>query len=257
MKLFFRKYGSGKPLIILHGLFGQSDNWNTLAKKFGENGFEVFVVDVRNHGLSPHADEWNYEVMAEDLKELISDEKINSPVLLGHSMGGKVVMYFELLFSGTAEKIIVCDIAPRAYSSKHTDVIAALNSVDFEKVSSRKEVEMLLDNFHLDVGTKQFLLKNLYWKDEASKKLAWRFNLKAITESYDNISAGVPKGNSNVNALFIAGEKSDYITAEDKKEIRSIFPNAKSVTIKGAGHWIHAEKPAEFFETVIHYLKSV
>src|ERR1700740_3726323 len=117
MKLAYREFGQGQPLIILHGLFGQSDNWTTLAKQFAEKGLHVFTLDLRNHGLSPHSEVWNYEVMADDLKEFINEHQLKDPILLGHSMGGKVVMFFELKYPGIAKKIIAADIAPRAYGS--------------------------------------------------------------------------------------------------------------------------------------------
>lgn len=255
MKLFFRKYGSGQPLIILHGLFGQSDNWNTLAKKYAESGFEVFVIDQRNHGLSPHSEEWTYEAMAADLKELIDAEKISSPALIGHSMGGKTVMFFELLYPGIAKEIIVADIAPRAYPPHHKEVLDALLSIDLDNTASRKEAEEQMSRFDLDFGTKQFLLKNLYW-DESSepKKLKWRFNLKTIHEKYASIGVRIPGGRSDVRALFVKGERSDYISATDEAEILRIFPRAEFATIKDAGHWVHAEKPQQFFDETIKFL---
>ena len=256
MKLFFRKYGSGQPLIILHGLFGQSDNWNTLAKKYAEQGFEVYCVDQRNHGLSPHADEWTYDAMASDLKELIENENLSSPAIMGHSMGGKTAMFFVMLFPGVAKKIIVSDIAPRSYPPHHSEIIKALNSIDFNKISSRKEAEEQMNKFNMDFGTNQFLLKNLYWKDEENKKLDWRFNLKVIAEKYENAGVEVPFFTSEIPALFVRGDKSGYINADDEDEIQRRFANAQIVTIAGAGHWIHAEKPQEYFDATIKFLKS-
>ncbi|MBC7862739.1 MAG: alpha/beta fold hydrolase, partial [Bacteroidia bacterium] len=182
MTLFSRKYGAGKPLVILHGLFGQSDNWNTLSKKFAENSFEVFTVDLRNHGLSPHSDEWSYESMAQDLKEFIVENNLEKPFLIGHSLGGKVLMFFEMMFPDIAEKIVVVDMAPKAYPPHHNEALKALMAVDLEKVSSRKDAENKLNEFALDFGTKQFLLKNLYrlTETENQKLFGWRFNLKTI-----------------------------------------------------------------------------
>ena len=255
MQLAFREYGSGQPLIILHGLFGQSDNWNTLAKRFAENSFRVFTVDQRNHGLSPHSEEWTYEAMADDLNEFISEHKLKDPILLGHSMGGKTVMFFQLKYSGIAKKIIVADIAPRAYESHHDSVLKALNAVDFSLIKTRKEAEAIMNEYIPDFGTKQFLLKNIYWKDEANTQLDWRFNLKVIDKNYANIGAEVPDLSSKVPALFMRGEKSNYIQDSDLKDIESRFPNYKLATIKDSGHWIHAEKPNEFFEEVLNFLK--
>jgi pimeloyl-ACP methyl ester carboxylesterase len=256
MQLAFREFGSGQPLIILHGLFGQSDNWNTLAKRYSENGLHVFTVDQRNHGLSPHSEEWNYEVMADDLKEFIEEHKLNRPIILGHSMGGKTVMFFELKHPGIAQKIIVADIAPRAYEAHHDSVLKGLRSVDFDKIKTRKEAEAKLGEFISDFGTKQFLLKNIYWKDSSNNQMDWRFNLGVIDKNYNNIGVEVPEGSSSVEALFIKGEKSNYITESDLTDIEKRFPNYSLVTVAGSGHWIHAEKPNEFFEETLSFIKA-
>ncbi len=256
MQLAFREYGSGQPLIILHGLFGQSDNWNTLAKRFAENGFRVFTVDQRNHGLSPHSEIWDYKTMAEDLKKFISHHSLEKPIVLGHSMGGKTAMFFELHFPGIAQKLIVADMAPRAYEAHHDSVLKALNAVDFSKIKTRKEAEAVLHNFIPDFGTKQFLLKNIYWKDEANTQLDWRFNLKVIDKNYANIGAEVPNLSSNIPSLFVKGEKSNYVVERDLADIEKRFPNFKLATIPDSGHWIHAEKPNEFFEEVMKFIKA-
>ena len=255
MQLAFREYGSGQPLIILHGLFGQSDNWNTLSKRFAENGFRVFSVDQRNHGLSPHHEEWDYPVMAKDLKKLIEEQKLEKPIVLGHSMGGKTAMFFELNFPGIAQKIIVADIAPRAYDSHHDLVLKALNAVDFSKVKSRKEAETILNDFIPDFGTRQFLLKNIYWKDVANSQMDWRFNLKVIDKNYHLIGAEVPDLTSHTPALFMRGGKSNYLNEKDIPAVEKRFPNYKLITIPDSGHWIHAEKPNEFFEEVMKFIK--
>jgi pimeloyl-ACP methyl ester carboxylesterase len=257
MKLAFREFGSGQPLIILHGLFGQSDNWNTLAKRFGENGFHVFTLDQRNHGLSPHSNEWTYEAMADDLKEFIFDHNLKDPILLGHSMGGKTVMFFALrqaLGDNSVKKIIIVDIAPRAYESHHDSVLKALNAVDFSKIKTRKEAEEIMNEYIGDFGTKQFLLKNIYWKDNANNVMDWRFNLKVIDRDYSNVGVEVPNSSSDVETLFIRGERSNYISDSDLSDIGKHFPNYKLVTIKDSGHWIHAEKPNEFFEDVMNFI---
>ena len=150
MSLFFRKYGHGKPLIILHGLFGQSDNWGTLAKRYSEEGLQVYAVDQRNHGLSFWSEEWNYTVMAKDLATLIASENIAKPILLGHSMGGKTVMHFDLLNPNAAEKIIVADISPRMYMPHHTQVLEALLSISLTQIKTRGEAEQQLMAYGLD-----------------------------------------------------------------------------------------------------------
>lgn len=254
MELAYREYGTGQPLIILHGLFGQSDNWNTLAKRFAEKGFQVFTLDQRNHGLSPHSEEWDYQVMANDLNGFIKFHNLEKPILLGHSMGGKTVMFYEMLYPGIADKIIVADMAPRAYAAHHDDVLKALNAVDFSDINTRKEAEAVLSRYISDVGTKQFLLKNIYWKEDASKQMDWRFNLKTITEKYDNVGVEVPAGSSETPSLFIRGEKSNYVTAADEKDIADRFKHYKIETIANSGHWVHAEQPEAFFNCVMDFI---
>jgi pimeloyl-ACP methyl ester carboxylesterase len=256
MKLAYREYGTGQPLIILHGLFGQSDNWNTLAKQFSEQGFRVFTIDQRNHGLSPHSDEWSYEAMADDLKEFIDDHRLEKPVLLGHSMGGKTVMFFEWKYPGISDKVIVADISPRQYEPHHNEVLMALNSVDFSEIKTRKEAEAKLNEYITDFGTKQFLLKNIYWKDSANNVMDWRFNLKTLTEKYSNITAPVPLFKSNAPCLVVKGERSHYVMEHDMQDFKERFENCRLEVIAGAGHWVHAEKPKEFFEVVLKFLRS-
>lgn len=254
MKLFYRKFGQGQPLIILHGLFGQCDNWNTLAKQFAENGFEVFVVDLRNHGLSPHSDVWNYHVMSDDVLELINDNELNNVILLGHSMGGKVAMQFAVDHSQFLDKLIVVDIAPKYYPMHHQNVLKALQKVDFSTVKNRKEVEEILSEYISDFGTRQFLLKNIYWKTET--ELAWRFNLKIIIEQIENVGEAQESNVAcDIPTLFIRGENSNYILDEDIKAIQSVFPLSDIATVLGAGHWVHAEKPKDFFDRVMRFLK--
>lgn len=254
LDLAYREYGTGQPLIILHGLFGQSDNWNSLSKLFAEKGFRVFTVDQRNHGLSPHSDEWTYEAMAKDLLQFINSHQLQKPILLGHSMGGKTVMFFEVMFPGVSDKSIVVDIAPRAYTPHHDEVLTALNAVDFDTITARKEAEDILSHYINDFGTKQFLLKNIYWRTDDSKKMAWRFNLKTITENYNNVGVAVPVGLSESNTLFIRGEKSKYIQDEDLALIEKLFPNYSLKTISNAGHWVHAEQPQAFYQSVIEFI---
>lgn len=254
MKLAYREFGTGQPLIILHGLFGQSDNWNTLAKNFAGKGFRVFTVDQRNHGLSPHSDIWNYEAMADDLNEFITEHQLEQPILLGHSMGGKTVMYFEAVYGGKAQKLIIADIAARAYAPHHDKVLAALHAVDFNLVKTRKEAEAIMINYLSDFGTRQFLLKNIYWKDAENNQMDWRFNLKTITENYNNIGLAVPDYISHTKTLVVRGELSDYISEDDLNEFKKRFSNLQTITIPQAGHWVHAEKPGEFFEAVLQFI---
>ena len=256
MELAFRKYGQGQTLLILHGLFGQSDNWATLAKKFAENGFEVYTIDQRNHGLSPHSDEWNYEVMAEDIKEFIETHQLKKPILLGHSMGGKVAMFFALQYKDVLDRLIVVDIAPRAYAPHHNEVLNALTAVDFNTINTRKEAEEIMLSYLPDYGTRQFLLKNIYWADNADKRMNWRFNLNIIHKKYDAIGVEAPHKTNTLKTLFIRGGKSDYIKDEDLSDIEKRFPNYELTTISESGHWVHAEKPEEFYQAVTSFITA-
>lgn len=255
LNLFFRKSGSGKPLVILHGLFGISDNWNSLAKQWSEH-FTVYTLDLRNHGQSPHAEEWNYQVMAEDVVEFFGEEQLHDVILLGHSMGGKVGMRLALDFPQALSKLIVSDIAPRRYPENNRNVVEALLKVQPENLTSRKEAEAILAREGLDNSTAQFLLKNLHWKEleGGEKKLAWRFNLDVIARKLDVVSEATDSpAPCEVETLFVRGERSNYITKEDEAEIKRIFPHSTVQTIPGAGHWIHADKPKEMFDAVMAF----
>lgn len=254
MELKYRAYGQGQPLIILHGLFGQSDNWNTLAKRFADNDFRVFTIDQRNHGLSPHSSVWDYQSMAEDLNEFIEVHQLHQPIIIGHSMGGKTVMFFELLFPHIAKQLVIVDIAPKAYKPHHDAVLQALNAVDFNLITTRKEAEAVLNEYITDFGTKQFLLKNIYWKDDESKQMAWRFNLETITKEYNNISVEIPDGTSDTDTLFIRGEKSNYILDSDIDLIKQHFSHYQLKTITNSGHWVHAEQPDAFLNCVMEFI---
>jgi pimeloyl-ACP methyl ester carboxylesterase len=263
MQLHYRKIGHGKPLIILHGLFGSADNWNTLAKEFSAN-YEVFVVDQRNHGLSPHDAEFSYEAMSNDLLELLNENNIEKANFIGHSMGGKVMMQFASEHSNRIDKMIVVDISPRYYKPHHQTVLQALHSVNFDVVTTRRQAEEILNPVLNDISTTQFLLKNIYWIDEIVdgvevKKLAWRFNFKAISSQIENVGTESPKPSvqdaEKLNVLFIKGENSNYILEDDKRTIRNYYPNALIKTIANAGHWVQAEQPKEFYNSVIEFLK--
>lgn len=260
MKLFFRKLGQGQPLIILHGLFGSSDNWQTVAKQLAEH-FEVFLVDQRNHGLSPHNDQWDYQIMSDDLLELIEDHHIVNPILIGHSMGGKTAMHFAVEHPGLVYKLIVVDIAPKYYPVHHKEIIDALLSLDLNKIHSRKEAEESLSKSIIDFGTRQFLLKNLYWlqqENEQEKRLAWKFNLTVIDKNIERVGEAftLKEQHCTVPTLFMRGSESNYIQDNDTPLIKKIFPNAALISIPHAGHWIHADQPTAFIKAVIDFVQG-
>lgn len=253
MNLFFKKIGEGKPLFILHGLFGLSDNWSTLSKGYAEKGFSVFAIDLRNHGRSGHSDIFTYETMANDLDELIHAQSISSIDLIGHSMGGKVGMQFALMFPEKLNKLIVADISPKYYPPHHASVLAALHSVQLTEQLTRKEAENTLRMSLNDEGTIQFLLKNLYW--ETDTKLNWRFGLKEIENNIDQIGAAlVGTQKIDVETLFVRGERSGYINDEDIQLIKNRFSKVEIITIPNSGHWVHAENPKAFFEETVKFL---
>ena len=243
MILFERHFGAGEPLIILHGLFGQSDNWTSIARKLGEQ-FTVYTLDLRNHGQSGHHNEMNYDVMADDLLETIDHLGIQKMHLIGHSMGGTVAMLFALKYPERLQKLIIADIGPRFYKPHHQKILQGLNQLDLGSLTSRTDAENELSQLIPNSETRQFLLKNLYRNNEG--RFSWRFNLPVITEEINHIGEQLPSGNCKTSTLFFHGGKSDYIIPSDYSDILNYFPNAEFQIMQGAGHWLHAENPAEF-----------
>lgn len=245
--------GEGKPFIILHGFLGMGDNWKTLAKQFSNLGFQVHLVDQRNHGLSFHDSEFNYEVLAADLKQYCSHHTINNMVLLGHSMGGKTAMLFAALYPELISKLIVADISPRFYPVHHDAIMEGLCSLNFEEISSRKEAEIQLSNYVSDAGTRQFLLKNIY--RISPSVLGLRINLKVLKTNVSEVGEALPSNlNFQKDTLFLRGDKSEYISTQDEALIKHQFPTVVVKTISNAGHWLHAENPVEFFNSVCTFI---
>lgn len=253
MKLNFRKTGTGKPLVILHGLFGSADNWMSIAKGLEEN-FTLYLLDQRNHGDSPHSDTWNYKAMAEDLKEFMEAEGLQKVNFLGHSMGGKTVMKFALTYPEMVEKLVVADIAPRPYPVHHQTILKALNAVDIQNLQSRKEAEDKLAEYIPERGIRQFLLKNLTRKEGA---FAWKVNLPIITKQIENVGEEITSDQPfSGPVLFMGGANSDYIQSSDKEDIENLFPENHIIHIKNTGHWLHAEQPEAVISTLKTFLGS-
>ncbi len=245
--------GEGFPLLILHGYFGMSDNWKTLGNKFSES-YQTHLIDQRNHGRSFHEDEFNYEVLVEDLYNYIQEHQLKKVHIIGHSMGGKTAMLFAVTYPELVDKLIVVDIAPRNYEPHHNAILAALNSVDFSVENTRTLVDKKLSVLIPDAGVRQFLLKNVYWKEKG--QLAFRFNLESLTENNPNVGEALPSFTFfEGDTLFLKGDKSDYITQNEYPIIEAHFSNAKIVEIQKAGHWLHAENPKQFYDEVINFLK--
>tara|TARA_R110002074_G_scaffold43475_3_gene113343 strand:- start:54 stop:815 length:762 start_codon:yes stop_codon:yes gene_type:complete len=249
MKLNFRKTGTGKPLVILHGLFGSADNWMSIAKGLEKN-YSLYLLDQRNHGDSPHSDTWNYTAMAADLKEFMEAEGLQKANFLGHSMGGKTVMKFALTYPEMVDKLVVADIAPRPYPVHHQTILEALNAIDIQNLQSRKEAEDKLAEYIEERGIRQFLLKNLTRKEGA---FAWKINLPVISKKIENVGEEITSDKPfSGPALFMGGANSDYIQSSDKEDIDKLFPDNHIIHIKNTGHWLHAEQP----EAVISTLKT-
>jgi len=246
MKLFFQKFGEGKPLVILHGLFGASDNWLTLGKKLADH-YTVYLVDQRNHGRSPHSDEMNYDLMAKDLKSFLDTEEIEHPTIIGHSMGGKTAMRFAQLFPERAAAVVVVDMGIKAYPPHHNEVLEALNAVKVETLESRGDAEAQMKPHIADFATRQFLLKSLYRKDRDN--FGWRINIPVLEKAMPEIMAALPEGEADIPALFVSGTKSDYLKPEDYPDIKKIFPRADFKELP-VGHWVHAEDP-DGLETIL------
>lgn len=244
-----------KPsLLIFHGLFGLLDNWGSLGKKFGEN-YDTHLIDLRNHGKSFHSDEMSYESMVEDIADYIDFYNLNKPILLGHSLGGRAVMSFSIEKPDLVHKLIVVDMAPKAYKPHHVKIFEALNTIDFSNVRDRKDVENMLSKEIDNKAIVQFLVKNVYRKDDNS--FDFRFNLKGLEKNYIHIiSKAIETGIFLGSSLFISGEKSNYILEDDKIEIIKQFPNSKFISISNAGHWVQAENPNDFYNSVVSFIES-
>lgn len=248
--------GEGKPLVILHGFLGMSDNWKTLGNRFAENGFEVHLVDQRNHGRSFHSDDFSYELMSEDLKKYCDSHNLTEIYLIGHSMGGKTAMQFAVTYPEMILKLVIADIGPKKYPQHHQDILKALSSLDFETLKSRGDAEDVLSSYIKDEGTRLFLLKNLYRKEK--NKFGLRFNLPVLTKRIVEVGKALPENKIfNGNTLFLAGSKSNYIEPMDEFSIKKQFPKAEIKTVSKAGHWLHAENPNEFYDNVMNFFNNI
>ena len=276
MKLNYRKYGeSGTPLIILHGMYGSGDNWVSIARELSAR-FEVYVIDQRNHGHSPHSATHNYPVLRDDLKTFMDAEGIDQAVLIGHSMGAKTIMYFAALWPDRVRSLVSVDMAPKAYhdlalesrsAANHGALIDAMLELDLTGMSSREEIDQALSVKIGSERVRSFLMKNA--QRSKSGVFFWRINLVALRDNLPRILDGLldsensgvggleeipPGGIAAFPALFVAGENSDYIRAEDSQLIRSLFPAAQIVTIPNAGHWVHAEQPRLLLKNLDYFL---
>lgn len=252
IKLNYKQYGtSGRHIIILHGLFGTLDNWQTISRELGDR-YIVTAFDLRNHGRSPHSDEFSVSVMASDVYEMMQELRIPSAVIIGHSMGGKVAMVFSMAYPAVTDGMVSIDMAPKQYMRGHDDIFEALERVDLN-VGSRKEVDDVLAQGIADYGTRQFLMKNLSRRYDGNG-FEWKMNLPVIKANYEDIIDPIDTYNVYEGpALFIRGGKSNYILDEDKIHIKKLFPYAEFLTIEDAGHWVHADKPQDTYNAIAEF----
>jgi pimeloyl-ACP methyl ester carboxylesterase len=251
--LYSKIEGSGKPLLILHGFLGMSDNWKTLGVQFASEGFEVHLLDLRNHGRSFHSEEFSYELMVQDIVQYCEEHHLEKINVIGHSMGGKTVMLLAARYPELVNKLILADIGPKYYAPHHQDILAGLNAVNFSQQPSRNEVEEIVSRYIPDFGTRQFLLKSLYWQEPG--QLAFRFNLAVFNSKITEIGMPLPADLVfEKPTLFIRGGNSNYILDGDIEAIKVQFPKASIETIPNTGHWLHAENPALFYQLSLSYL---
>jgi pimeloyl-ACP methyl ester carboxylesterase len=264
MELFYRKEGTGSPLVIVHGLYGSSDNWLNIGKRLAEK-HTVYMIDQRNHGRSPFANSHTFNDMRDDLNEFFEKQNIEKAILLGHSMGGKAVMWFAYDYPEKVEKLVIADIAPKDYlllkeDSQiylHQNILLAMQEIDFSKIKSRNDVDDFMAQKIDDSRIRQFLLKNVA-KDRKLNQYKWRVNAEVLYDHLDEIVSGVNKKwlderspIMNYPVIFIRGLNSKYILPEDEPMIKKIYPDARIVDIPEAGHWLHAEQPRKFMKAVM------
>ena len=264
MELFYRKEGTGSPLVIVHGLYGSSDNWVNIGKRLAEK-HTVYMIDQRNHGRSPFSDSHSFNDMRDDLEEFFDKHNIEKATLLGHSMGGKAAMWFAADFPEKVEKLVIADIAPKDYlllkeDSQfylHQNILLAMQEIDFSKIKSRKDVDDFMAQKIDDINIRQFLLKNVA-KDKMNHQYKWRVNAGVLYDHLDEIVSGVNKTwledripITSYPVIFIRGMKSKYILPEDEILIKEIYPDSRIIDIPDAGHWLHAEQPELFMKAVM------
>ncbi len=252
MRLNYRKYGEGEPLIILHGLFGSSDNWHSLARKWGKS-FQVYALDQRNHGSSPHESAMDYSEMVQDLLQFITQERLESVHIVGHSMGGKVGMQFASTYPDLVKSLTVLDIGMERVVGKHDSILKVLSSINPDEFSTRDHVKQELQYLIDSPPVQQFLLKNILRRLDGS--LGWKFNRDALLEHYGDLTSSLNLSQPFIGSvLFLRGGNSDYLAPELPLEVLQYFPLAQLHTIEDAGHWLHADKPDELSALVLDFI---
>ncbi len=252
MQLNYQVLGQGPPLLVLHGLLGSLDNWKPYARAVADR-FQVFLLDMRNHGRSPHADACNYDVMAGDISEFVNDHGLGRVHLLGHSMGGKVAMRFAQCHPSQLWKLVVADMGIRENPPRQAELLSAMRALDLRGLQQRTEAEAALLPAAPDQRLRQFLMKNI--GRDSHGRMYWKCNLESLWANYRHLLAALPAAPPVVRpTLFVRGERSDYVRDVDLPALRQAFPLATVETIAGAGHWLHVEAPAEFLRRTLKFL---
>ena len=245
--------GEGKPVVILHGFLGMGDNWKSLGKQFSEQGYQVHLVDQRNHGKSFHSKSFNYCFLVEDLQKYCEFYKLEDFILLGHSMGGKTAMNYAIKYPESLSKLVIADIGPQQYPLHHQDILKALSALDFSVVKTRKTANEVISEYIKNDGVRLFLAKNLYWKHP--DELALRINLPVLIKNIEEVGKALSENSIyHKETLFLRGANSNYIENVDELLIKKQFPNSEIQTIKNAGHWLHAENPKDFYNKVMNFI---
>jgi len=245
--------GEGKPLLILHGFLGMSDNWKTLGKQYANEGFQVHLVDQRNHGKSFHSEDFDYDYLADDVYNYCLHYNLSEITIIGHSMGGKTAMQIATKYTELVKKLLVADIAPKYYPPHHHTIINALTNLNIKTIKSRKEADEKLAIQITDFGTRQFLLKNLYWEEKET--LGFRMNIDVLKNKMEEIGENISSTSIfNKPTLFLRGDRSEYISPNEHTNIKMHFPLARIETIDNAGHWLHAENPKQFFSKTLDFM---
>lgn len=252
--LNFKIYGQGQPVIILHGLFGTLDNWHSFAIMLENAGYMAILLDQRDHGRSEHTHDFNYEILAKDLFSFLEENWIYEGTIIGHSMGGKTCLKYIADYDPTNFKFVIVDIGIKKYKEGHLEIFEALLSINLDEITSRSQVENILMDGLKNRSIVQFLMKNL--TRTKSGGFEWKINLPLLYKNYEHILEAIHfKHESLAETLFIRGGQSRYILDEDWPQIQKILPDSQLITIEDAGHWVHAEKPDELFNTIIDFIK--
>jgi esterase len=254
-ELHYSTAGSGEPLLILHGLFGSSKNWHSHMRRFAED-FEVFSIDLRNHGQSFHAEQMDYSLMAADVAQLVTHLQLENCRVIGHSMGGKVAMALAILNPGLLSRMIVADIAPVAYQHSHDPLIDPILALDLRNVESRAQVDQGLQAAITDASLRAFLMQNLV---REAGEWRWRVNWSVIQREMSSLTGFVPLSDDwscDLPSLFLRGANSDYVGEVEAAVIKKRFPASRLETIADAGHWLHAEQPLQFARLAKDFLRQ-